>query len=186
MGEEEAGGDERLPYWTEVWPSSVALCSLLRRMRGFIRGRPCIDLGCGLGLTAIVGRWLGARVLALDYEPEALRFAGGNARLNNVPPLGLALMDWRVPALKARCVPCLWGSDIMYERRFASPLLDFMEYVLAPGGRVWLAEPGRSVYEIFRPALRARGWAERCAHEQRVEAPAGAAPVTVRVWELTR
>jgi hypothetical protein len=75
----------------------------------------------------------------------------------------------------------------MYEARFALPILDFMEYALAPGGRAWVAEPGRSVYDVFRNALHARGWVGRCVCEQSVEALyAQSVPVTVRVWELTR
>ena len=46
--------DERLPYWTELWPSSIALCRWLEERRAEIAGRPCLDLGCGLGLTAMV------------------------------------------------------------------------------------------------------------------------------------
>ena len=48
--------DERLPYWTELWPSSIALCRWLEERRAEIAGRPCLDLGCGLGLTAMVGQ----------------------------------------------------------------------------------------------------------------------------------
>lgn len=67
--------DERLPYWTELWPSSVALAEWLALRREEIAGRPCLDLGCGLGLTALAGQWLGARVTAVDYEEAALGFA---------------------------------------------------------------------------------------------------------------
>ena len=75
----------------------------------------------------------------------------------------------------------------MYEARFASPVLDFLEYALAPGGRAWVAEPCRSVYDVFRSILHSRGWTEGCVHEQSVEALyARSAPATVRVWELTR
>ena len=52
--------DERLPYWTELWPSSVALASWLQDRKEEIAGQDCLDLGCGLGLTAMVGQWLGA------------------------------------------------------------------------------------------------------------------------------
>ena len=78
--------DERLPYWTELWPSSIALCRWLEERRAEIAGRPCLDLGCGLGLTAMVGQWLGAQVIGMDYEEEALRFASLNARHNGVSP----------------------------------------------------------------------------------------------------
>ena len=187
MGEEDSGEDERLPYWTEVWPAGIALCSWLLQKRDDIRGHLCVDMGCGLGLTALVAQWLGARVLAMDYEAEALRCARDNAARNNIVSPLWTVMDWRWPALAPRRARYLWGGDIMYEARFASPLLDFMEYALAPGGCVWVAEPCRSVYDVFRGALHSRGWVGRCVHEQCLEALyAQPVPVTVRVWELTR
>ena len=187
MGEDDLNEDERLPYWTELWPASIALCSWLFEQRSTIAGRVCLDLGCGLGLTALVARWLGAKVMAFDYEFEALHYARINAGHNGISqPLWLA-MDWRMPALARHSADCLWGGDIMYESRFAAPVLDFIEYALAPGGRAWVAEPCRNVYDVFRSALHARGWAGRCVYEQKVEALyAQAVPVTVRVWELMR
>ena len=46
--------DERLPYWTELWPSSLVLADWLYQRRESLRGQPCLDLGCGIGLTALV------------------------------------------------------------------------------------------------------------------------------------
>ena len=60
--------DERLPYWTELWPSSVALAGWLAQQRQCIAGQHCQDIGCGLCLTAKLGQWLGAKMTALDYE----------------------------------------------------------------------------------------------------------------------
>jgi predicted nicotinamide N-methyase len=187
MGEGALDEDERLPYWTELWPAGIALCSWLFQMRDAVLGRICIDIGCGLGLTALVAQWLGARVLAMDYEPDALRYAQENAAYNGVASPFWTVMDWRKPALAPYCAQYLWGGDIMYESRFATPVLDFMEYALAPGGRVWVAEPCRSVYDSFRSILHPRGWTEHCVYEQSVESfYARSTPVTVRVWELTR
>ena len=186
LGDGEADEDERLPYWTEIWPAGIALASWLSQVRSQILGRLCIDLGCGIGLTALVGQRAGARVLALDYEARALLYARATARLNKVSSPLWACMDWRAPALAAHCAHRLWGGDIMYEKRFAAPLLDFIKHALAPGGRAWLAEPCRSVYDAFRSELHTRGWSGRCVYEQVVEALyAQAVPVTVRVWEIT-
>ena len=187
MGEGALDEDERLPYWTELWPASIALGAWLSRKQDAIRGHICVDMGCGLGLTALVAQWLGARVLAMDYEAEALCYARDNAAHNEVASPLWTVMDWRRPALVSRCARYAWGGDIMYESRFASPLLDFVEHVLAPGGCVWVAEPCRSVYDAFRSVLHSRGWAGRCVYEQPVEALyAQSVPVTARVWELTR
>ena len=179
--------DERLPYWTELWPSSVALSNWLALRQAEIAGRLCLDMGCGLGLTALVAQSLGARVVALDYEEEAVRFAAHNARRNHVRPPLLTVMDWRRPAVAAGGAFRIWGGDIMYEKRFVAPVLRFLEHALAPGGVAWLAEPGRSVYEAFLHSLHGNGWQGRPVYEETV-APLYAQPVpaTVRVWEIVR
>ena len=179
--------DERLPYWTELWPSSVALAGWLAARQEEIAGRVCLDLGCGLGLTALVGQWLGARVTAVDYEEAALHFASRNAALNGVTQPCWALMDWRRPAVRARSMARIWGGDIMYEQRFAAPVLDFLEYALAEGGAAWVAEPSRAVYDTFRSMLVNRRWAGRCVWEKNIEALyPQERPVPVRIWEIHR
>ena len=156
--------DERLPYWTELWPASVALADWLALRREEIVGRPCLDLGCGLGLTAMVGQGLGARVTAVDYEEEALRFARKNAATNGVPQ-----PFWRRPAVAAGCMARVWGGDIMYEKRFVAPVLHFLDRALAPDGAAWVAEPGRTVYEAFLCALHNGGWQGRQVFSRVVE-----------------
>lgn len=179
--------DERLPYWVELWPSSLALALWLVASRERIAGRPCLDLGCGLGLTAMVGSWLGARVIGMDYEPEALTYARSNAVGNAVPqPLWVA-MDWRSPALAPGSLERVWGGDIMYENRFVQPVFSFLEYALARDGVTWIAEPGRGAYEQFMRALSQRGWRSRCVADHKVVSlHRQKVPVSVKLWELSR
>lgn len=73
--------DDRIPYWTEVWPAGIALAEWLGEQRKHIENQICLDLGCGLGFTALTGAWLGAKVLAMDYEHQALYYAALNGRI---------------------------------------------------------------------------------------------------------
>ena len=185
MSEGVLDEDERLPYWRELWPSSIGLGNWLVGQRTSIFNQPCLDMGCGLGLTAMLARWLGSRVLGMDYEPDALRCAARGARLSGVNDLPLALMDWRKPAVKPGAFAYIWGADIMYEARFAAPIAEFLLYALAPGGIVWLAEPGRTIYQVLVEALFRRGFSARRAYTQMVNEPlANPVPVPVTVWEI--
>lgn len=137
-----ADADEHIPYWTELWPSSIALCSWLSERRDEIAGRSCLDLGCGLGLTALAAASLGAHVTAVDYEFDALHYARVNAAANGISPEPVWLaMDWRHPALREGSMDRIWGGDIMYETRFVAPVLSLFSHCLAPGGKAWVAEP---------------------------------------------
>ncbi len=182
--------DERLPYWTELWPSSLLLGRYLGQRREQVDGSLCLDLGCGLGLTALAGACLGGRVLAADYEWPAVAFARGNVHRNLDKLNGAVLpvqMDWRAPALKRGAFRCIWGGDVMYERRIAQPLQAVLEHALAPQGCAWIAEPGREIFSSFVSLMRARGWrCEPVLQEKTPQITAPGPPASVTVWELTR
>lgn len=187
MDEEAFGDDERLPYWTELWPASLVLGEWLHEQQATIAGKTCLDMGCGLGLTAMVASSLGARVVAMDYEPMALHFAARNAEHNAVPQPLWTVMDWRYPAVAAKTFDVLWGGDIMYERRFVEPVMQFLEYALKPDGVAWVAEPNRNVYNHFLSILDRRGWkAHRVAMRETAALYDQPAAVTVSLWELHR
>ena len=52
--------DERIPYWADVWESAIVLAEELAAMDG--SGRTLLELGCGLGLPAIVAARAGTCV----------------------------------------------------------------------------------------------------------------------------
>lgn len=81
----DAGMGDRDPYWTEAWPSSVAMARELMLRSELVAGRRVADLGCGLGLAGTVAGLMGANeVVFLDREPLALQLAMLNARLNGL------------------------------------------------------------------------------------------------------
>jgi predicted nicotinamide N-methyase len=184
LGEADFGPDERMPYWVELWPSSLALGRWLAGQAGALAGRTCVDIGCGLGLSAMIGAGLGARVLAFDYEFAPLPFARRSAALNGVPQPLWIQMDWRAPALAPGCAAFAWGGDVMYELRFVEPVTALLDHVLAPGGRAWIAEPGRSIRQPFLDHAAARGFACSRALTERFEHQGH--PVTVHILELRK
>ena len=187
LGQEQFGDDERLPYWVELWPAAVLLARFIAANPQLVAGRACLDAGCGLGLPALVAASAGARVLAFDYEPQALVYAQRNAALNlrggEAAPV-FAVMDWRTPAVPKGGAEVILGADILYERRFFEPVAAFLEYALAPGGRVFIADPERSVSAGTADRLQAKGWRAATAHSARV-AQSGQHQ-TVRLLEIAR
>lgn len=182
--------DERIPYWVELWPSSLALAELLESRRNEINGQVCIDLGCGLGFTAIVGAYLGASVLACDYITDALQAAASNAAHNGfdktVSPTWLCL-DWRTPAIVQGAVHRVWAGDILYEKRAVRPVFEFLDFVLSDKGVAWIAEPGRGIFGFFQELAKEKGW--RMQLELKRQIPSLYAediPARVTIWQLER
>ncbi len=157
--------DERLPYWSELWASSVALAEW-GLTASCLRGKLVLELGCGLGLAGIAAARAGAKVLLTDYEEDALLFARYNA-LRNAPEgtPKVLLFDWRRPRISGK-FDLVLGADILYERRHFLPLLEAFRIVLAPGGVVVLTDPDRSTGEPF--ARLAQEWGYSVARDQRV------------------
>ncbi len=144
--------DEFLPYWAELWPSARRLADVVAAAE--LRGRRVLELGCGLGLPAIVAARGGADVLATDWAPEAVEAAAANAARN-----GLAVRcrtaDWRDSGELVADGPfdLVLAADVLYERRNAAPLRALLGALSA---EVWLADPGRPDLDPFLASL--TGW----------------------------
>lgn len=167
LGREGFGEDEHMPYWAEIWPASLLLAAWLGMRREAIAGKRCLDIGCGMGLSALAGAACGAKVAAVDYEEAAIAHAARNAALNGLH-LDLAVMDWRRPCFAPGRFELAWGSDILYETRFYDALVPLFREMLAPGGRIWLSQPWRQVSEPVWEALAADGFSVTKLHEESV------------------
>jgi ETFB lysine methyltransferase len=135
----------RLPYWAELWPSALALSEHLLQMP--FRGERVLELGCGMGLTTLAIARAGGRPLAIDYDPDALRFAKEN--LSRDGGRGdFCRMDWGALALGA-AFPYIVAADILYERGELPKIGALLKQYLARGGVCVVAEPGREVGRLF-------------------------------------
>lgn len=183
---DEKEGQEA-PYWNEIWPSSLALAGWLAEMQDDIKGRSCLDMGCGLGFTALLGQWLGAEVTAMDYEKEALEYAKINAVLNGIEGVNFTVMDWRNPTFPPESFSRIWAGDIMYKKDFAGPIAAFLASMLPRGGRAWISEPGRDVFHHLLDILPDHG----LRHKRLCTLPVSPlteqdVPVPVSIWEIAR
>jgi predicted nicotinamide N-methyase len=131
LDEEAFADDEFLPYWAELWPAALALSEALPDVAGL----RVVELGCGLGLPALVAASRGAEVTAVDWAEDAVELLRENAARNDLV-LRAERRDWREP----------WGerfdlalaADVLYERRNVEPVLARLRE-LAPVALVGLA-----------------------------------------------
>jgi predicted nicotinamide N-methyase len=159
--------EEFLPYWAELWPSSLALAKALRGRA--LRGARTLELGCGLGLPSIAAALAGGRVLATDWSTEAIAMTETNAERNDAP-IETLVCSWTDPQPLIDRAPwdLVIGSDLLYEQRNVDVLLDLLPRL---GRDVLLADPGRKPAERFLAAA-----AETWQIESRVtrDLPSGA------------
>lgn len=171
-------GGAHLPYWALLWPSGLALAEALLADPSIVNGKRALELGCGLGVTAAVALWLGARLTVSDLFSDALLFAEYNGlRCAGRSPTSL-LLNWRTVAGRERLLAAapydlLLGADVLYEVEDIEPLLTLVPALLRPGAPFWLAEPGRNASRDFVAEALARGWRDTPSVTERAWPPDG-------------
>jgi predicted nicotinamide N-methyase len=145
--------NEFLPYWAELWPSSLALARAIAGRA--LRGARTLELGCGLGLPSIAAALAGGRVLATDWSAEAVAMTAANAERNDAG-LDTLVCSWTAPEPLLARAPwdLVLASDVLYEARNGDVLLELLPRL---GDEVWLADPGRPPAARFLEAAR-RDW----------------------------
>lgn len=131
-----------IPYWAEVWPSSVALAEVLEKSVD-LRGKRVIELGAGLGLGSCVAAKRGARVVATDYLVEPLAFAKVNGSRNSVV-IEPRLLDWTSPRDDEEEFDLVLAADLLYSESNVEPVSKILVELLKPGGIALLSDPQRN------------------------------------------
>jgi predicted nicotinamide N-methyase len=162
-----------MPYWALLWPSGMALAEALFAGPVIARQGRILELGCGLGVTAIAALRSGAPLWAADCFADALAFCRYNTLRNTGLRPHPLLLDWRSSAGQDACVAAgpfslLLAADVLYEPEDIAPVLDLVPRLLAPGGAFWLAEPGRRVSRAFARAATECGWRDDPTEDERI------------------
>jgi ETFB lysine methyltransferase len=147
--------DERLPYWAELWPSSVVLATYLSPAR---TGR-LLELGCGLGLVTCAALTAGWDVVATDYYDDALQFTTLNALGTVGRKPETRLVDWRAlpPPDVLGTFDAVVAADVLYERPYPELIANALGQTLKPSGLGIIVDPGRVYAPAFEPACEAVG-----------------------------
>ena len=153
--EEDFVKDERLPYWADVWPSSIILAEKLLEQNG--AGRTALELGCGVGLSTLAATSSGFDVLATDYYEDALDVTRANVFRNLGTMARTRLVDWRHLPEDLGTFDLVFASDVLYEKEYAELLPLLLNRLLVSDGRALIADPGRVAAPIFVDACGVNG-----------------------------
>lgn len=144
-----------LPFGSVLWPAALVLADALTDDPSLVADRRTLELGCGLGLGAIVAAKLGAReTLATDGHPDMPDMYKHNAEQNGVTPR-YTHYDWRTPETLGRFDAVL-ASDVLYEPEACTLLADAIVHTLDATGTALVTDPGRPHWPRFLKKLEAR------------------------------
>ena len=165
-------------YWAQLWPSSYAMSRWMLDEPTLVAGKTVLELGCGLGLSAVCAALAGAeRVHATDREEPALHFAAHNAATNGVGDrVSTGQLDWAEASTAELDAPydVVLAADVIYDESAAALLHGLLPTLVKPhGGVLLLADNADRPYKAERRTalldlLEADGFA--CVGEQRAVA----------------
>lgn len=148
------------PYFGTVWTAGRALAQWLAEHPSLVRGRRVVEVGCGLGLAALVAARLGGHVLACDAHPDVGALLRRNAALSDVVVTYHRGDVGDPDALAAAIGPCdlVLASDVVYEPGLARHVAPALARLCRPRGRILLADPGRPLLQEAVSGLTALGF----------------------------
>ena len=144
-------------YGFLLWESAIGLAQQVHEQAETMRGQQVLELGAGVGLPGLVAHSVGATVRQTDYQANALALTQWNAQQNGIDRIETFLADWRAWRHPQR-YDLMLGADILYDASLHFYLEAIFRRNLAPGGRLWLADPGRPQALDFAVQLEAHGW----------------------------
>ncbi len=150
--------DDYMPYWAYLWPGAFLLGETLVA-GSFAPATRTLEIGCGLGLSGLVGVSLGLNVHFTDHDLTPLRFVSESAKANgfNLDRYSTGLFDWR--ELPPERYPLILGADVTYEKRLIPLVAGVIAGMLEPEGLALITDPNRSAAENFSEVVKTLGLA---------------------------
>jgi predicted nicotinamide N-methyase len=160
ISEDDFVGDERLPYWAAIWPSSIVLAGEIAggRIAAAKGAKRTIELGCGVGVVTTAAMKSGLDVLASDYYEPALEFVRANTCRNLKREAKTQMVNWRELPPELGRFDLLLASDVIYEREYAGLLPRVFDKLLQFDGQAVIADPGRVSTPAFLYACKGAGF----------------------------
>ncbi len=141
-------GNIPFPYWSQVWPSAVALSSFIIDNSHYVKNKKLLEIGSGLGLPSLVAAQYALSVLCTDQQQEAMEIVETSARHLGLKNLETKVLDWNSYSHDI-IVDTILLSDVNYEPASLKALGKALHIILKKGSTILLSTPQRLVARNF-------------------------------------
>ncbi|MEL7367308.1 MAG: methyltransferase domain-containing protein [Myxococcota bacterium] len=172
--------DDKMPYWADLWPASIAMAKEIERGGIAVAGREVLEIGSGLGLVSLAAARAGANACATDWDEDALRYVHASAQANSLV-VKTARLDWRSPPIESPAEIVI-AADVLYEERNVGDVARALPKLLKDDGEAWIADPGR----VHLPAFIRAVSDFEVAYVQRIEHTSAKTAVGIHLIRLRR
>jgi predicted nicotinamide N-methyase len=160
--QQQAGSTSPFPYWTQVWPSALAMAEFLLKHPEYVKEKEILELAAGLGLPSLAIADKAKKVCCSDYLPEAVETMRMSVAYNGLKNVECRLLDWN--ELPEELKPdVLLLSDINYDPSGFDVLYEVIKKFLEKKATIVLSTPQRLMGASF--INRILPW---CIHSQEV------------------
>ena len=130
------------PYWTRLWPSSIALAAWLQKNNEICLNKRVLELAAGLGLPSFTVASIAKSVVVSDYLPDAIAQLNRNICHLQLSNVVACLQNWhQMPEL----IPAdlLLLSDVNYNPPDFEAIENLISRYLESGTTIVLSTPHR-------------------------------------------
>ena len=136
------------PFWSKIWPSSIALSDFLTTKPHWIEGKQVLELGAGIGLPSFAIANKAKSILVSDHSIEAVELLQKNIEFTGATNVTAACIDWNEFPESIHADVILL-SDINYAPDQFESLLTLINQFLLNGSTIIIATPQRIMGNTF-------------------------------------
>lgn len=141
-----------IPYWSQVWPSALALAQHIDAYPALFRERTVLELGAGIGLPSLAAAAYARHICCSDHIADALPYMELNAAHQGCAAFRSRCIDWTNTA-ELPNAEVLLLSDVAYDPQQFLSLERLLRKYLFQKTTILLSLPQRRVSAGFLDVL---------------------------------
>lgn len=136
------------PFWSSIWPASIALTRFLKNNIHWIENKTVLELGAGIGQPSFSIANKAKHLIISDYNKDAVVLMKKNIDYLRLTNTQARLIDWNFMDYSLMADTILL-SDINYDSFEFTALIQVIEHYINKGSTIIIATPLRMVGAAF-------------------------------------
>ena len=137
------------PYWTQVWPSAIAMAQFICEKPHYFIGKHVTELAAGLGLPSFVIAQFAKNVYCTDYLQDAVNLMEESVKYTGIKNIACGIIDWNNIPTDFPQSDIILMSDINYNPTDFEILYNVFTRFIALNCTIILTTPQRLLAKPF-------------------------------------
>lgn len=138
---------EPFPFWTRLWPSSLALAQFISEKGDMFIDKSVLEFGAGIGLPSFVASRTARQVLVTDHDEDSVQWMEENIKVLGLGNVRSRRLDWI--HFNEETADIILLSDVSYDPGSFDILCDLIRFFIGAGSTLLIAMPERIISSHF-------------------------------------